>query len=138
MERSVPHGRVEDVAVSVLNFPGAPAQGTKLCASNNISDPGSKGFEFGEEAQRFAMFVIRKDGQIFAYRDLCPHAGHPIDFPPDRFWSLNGKSVKCASHGALFDPQSGLCINGPCEGRSLLPVPIHQKDGDNLIGEPET
>lgn len=134
----MPHGGVEESAVSVLNFPGAPAPGTKLCQLEDIPDPGSKGFEFGQDAQRFAMFVVREGDNILAYRNLCPHAGHPLDFPPDRFLTLDGKSIKCASHGALFDPVTGLCTDGPCEGRSLLPVPVCKENGDILIGEPET
>lgn len=124
--------------MSILNFPGAPAQGTELCPLVDIADPGSKGFEFGEEAQHFAMFVIRKEGEIFAYRNSCPHAGHPLDFPPDRFLTLDGKSIKCASHGALFEPKTGTCTDGPCEGRALLAIPVYLKAGIIHIGEAET
>ena len=32
--------------------------------------------------------------------------------------------ILCASHGALFTRDTGLCIAGPCPGQSLRSVPI--------------
>lgn len=123
--------------MSIMELPGAPANGTKLCAVEDLSDPGSKGFEFGEGAERFRLFVVRKGGNIFAYRNLCPHAGHPLDFPQDRFLTPRGDFIHCSSHGALFTPNDGICVGGPCVGRRLMPVPVYI-DGETVhIGEPK-
>lgn len=121
--------------MGVLDAPGAPTLGTPLCSLQDLGDPGSKGFEFGEGAKRFALFLVRIGSHVFAYRNVCPHAGHPLDFPAGRFLTLDGKSIKCASHGALFKPRTGVCYDGPCPGRGLLPVPIHISGDTVIIGE---
>jgi nitrite reductase/ring-hydroxylating ferredoxin subunit len=35
----------------------------------------------------------------------------------------------CATHGAMYSPQSGRCIVGPCQGKSLSPIPVSERDG---------
>jgi nitrite reductase/ring-hydroxylating ferredoxin subunit len=32
---------------------------------------------------------------------------------------VDGHHLQCATHGALFDPLSGVCISGPCAGDAL-------------------
>ncbi|TNE60118.1 MAG: Rieske (2Fe-2S) protein [Alphaproteobacteria bacterium] len=119
-----------------MQAPGAPADHTPLCQLRELSDPGSKGFEFGEGAERFRFFVVRRADAVFAYRNLCPHAGHPLDFPPDRFLTPKGDYIHCASHGALFTPEDGVCVGGPCVGRRLLPIPVYVEAGMICFGEP--
>jgi nitrite reductase/ring-hydroxylating ferredoxin subunit len=36
----------------------------------------------------------------------------------------------CATHGALYDPASGACLGGRCEGRGLKAVPVVERDGN--------
>jgi len=49
----------------------------------------------------------------------CPHQGTPLDLLPGRVFSADGRHLVCATHGALFDPASGLCLKGPCKGKRL-------------------
>ncbi len=36
----------------------------------------------------------------------------------------------CAAHGALYEPATGACAGGPCEGRGrLVAVPVWEIDG---------
>jgi nitrite reductase/ring-hydroxylating ferredoxin subunit len=41
----------------------------------------------------------------------------------------------CASHGALFEKEQGLCIAGPCAGKSLKPVPLRIEQGCALLDD---
>jgi nitrite reductase/ring-hydroxylating ferredoxin subunit len=34
---------------------------------------------------------------------------------------------RCRNHGALFAPEDGLCLAGPCEGESLDPLRIARR-----------
>jgi nitrite reductase/ring-hydroxylating ferredoxin subunit len=40
-----------------------------------------------------------------------------------------GKVLMCHSHGALFRPDDGLCILGPCYGQSLQAIEAVEEDG---------
>lgn len=67
-------------------------------------------------------FAVRHLGQTRIWRNACPHTGAPLNWLPDIFLSLDGKHIQCSLHGALFEPDSGRCIHGPCLGRSLEPL----------------
>jgi nitrite reductase/ring-hydroxylating ferredoxin subunit len=102
-----------------------------ICALDRLSDPGSYGFalDFGDE--RVAGFVVRRDGQYFAYRNSCPHTGSPLDWVDHQFLDVEGALIQCAVHDARFLIDTGECISGPCPGESLEPLPI-RVDGGNI------
>ena len=50
----------------------------------------------------------RRDGRIFAMRDLCPHRGIPLSAG----W-FDGERVTCKYHGWEFEPCSGQCTKIP-------------------------
>lgn len=109
--------------------PARPAPGLRLCALDEIADPGAKGFSFREERALFAGVVVRRDGTLAGYEDRCPHAGWPLAAPGDRFLTRDGAHLLCAGHGALFRLEDGACVTGPCLGERLAPWPVEARDG---------
>ena len=103
---------------------------TVLCAVSDIEDPGSKGFRVG---RRERLFVVRKGGAIFAYMNLCPHQGTTLDWKPDAFLTVELDYILCATHGAFFKIEDGMCVAGPCLGRSLAPIKVRVEDGNILL-----
>ncbi|MDH3511446.1 MAG: Rieske (2Fe-2S) protein [Gammaproteobacteria bacterium] len=103
-----------------------------ICRLDELTDPDARGFYVGEEEWPFRGFIVRKGQSIFAYANICPHRRHPLDFLPDAFLVEDGKLIRCASHGALFDPENGLCVFGPCQGDSLLQLAT-RLDGTGTI-----
>ena len=116
-----------------LARPGAPVPGTRLCALDEIDEPGAKGFLFGKGAERFDMFLVRKDGAIRAYVNECPHAFTPLETWADKFLTLDEERIICSTHAALFRIEDGYCTSGPCAGKSLIPIPIDIVDGEIRI-----
>ena len=112
--------------------PARPAPGTRLCALAYLADPGAKGFLFREGDNLFLGFVVRLAGRVFGYIDRCPHAGMPLALLPDRFLTPENDLILCSSHGALFRMTDGLCIGGPCAGRSLWRWPV-TIDGEAVV-----
>ncbi len=62
-----------------------------------------------------------------AYRNLCPHVSIPLDRGGEPLLTADGLFLVCRNHGALFAPEDGLCIAGPCEGESLDPIRIARR-----------
>ena len=91
-----------------------------VCRFDELANPGAKGFFVGDGEWPFRGFVVRKDQEIFAYANVCPHQRHPLDLLPDVFLTDDGETIRCSSHGALFHLESGLCLFGPCVGHSLM------------------
>jgi nitrite reductase/ring-hydroxylating ferredoxin subunit len=77
-------------------------------------------------------FIVNHDGAYGAYVNRCPHAGTTLDLWPNEFLSEDGRSLICATHGAVFAPATGACIAGPCAGDGLTPLPV-RVDGDVLV-----
>jgi nitrite reductase/ring-hydroxylating ferredoxin subunit len=65
------------------------------------------------------IFVVRKGDQVFTYLNWCPHNQVLIDQIPNKFFNADKSYIQCSKHGALFEIDNGLCIEGPCEGERL-------------------
>ncbi|MDR3507698.1 MAG: Rieske (2Fe-2S) protein [Caulobacteraceae bacterium] len=112
-----------------------PAPGTRLCALDEVADPGARGFSFRQGDRLFAGFVVRSAGRVLGYIDRCPHAGLPLAMVPDRFLTREGDLILCSAHGALFRIADGQCLAGPCVGKALTPWPVTVADGAVVVGE---
>jgi len=97
-----------------------------------LPTPGATSFEVGEGDWPFRGFVLRWQDRLYAYANICPHRSHPLDMPVDEFFAADGKLLRCGSHGALFAPDSGECLLGPCAGRRLLALSC-RIDGDDVL-----
>lgn len=97
---------------------------TPICRLADLADPGSREFAIGEGDWPLRGFVVRQGDEVFAYVNRCPHAGHPLNWNPDDFLTLDRTLIMCRSHGALFEMSNGHCVAGPCAGRALQALPV--------------
>ena len=99
-----------------------------LCRLDEMEDPGSKGFENIDGEKPF--FLVRRGGEVFGYRNSCPHYGASLDWKPDAFLSYDRDMILCSMHSALFNIDDGRCVDGPCPGQKLEPVALDiREDG---------
>ena len=99
-----------------------------IYGSERLSEAAPIRFTKREGASRPLEGILIQTGEgPRAYLNLCPHVPVPLDRGEDDFVSEDGKLLVCRKHGALFTPESGLCVSGPCQGDSLRPVPIEPK-----------
>ena len=112
--------------------------GPVLCKLTELADTGSRGFRIGSGDWPLKGFVVGlEDGSIKAWVNSCPHAGHSLDLIPHRFLTADRKLIQCSSHGALFEPATGLCVGGPCSGRRLRAIAVVlQGDDIRLASDP--
>jgi len=102
---------------------------TRLWREDEIEEGDARGFRLGEGARETRIFVVRWEGVLKAYLNVCPHVGTPLDWIPDKFFHPDDRHLICATHGALFLPENGLCVVGPCEGESLQAAEIAIEEG---------
>lgn len=74
------------------------------------------------------FLVATADGPR-AYRNRCPHVPIPLDVVGADLFSEDGRFLVCHNHGALFSPETGLCVSGPCRGDALEPLPLVRRGG---------
>ena len=102
-----------------------------LCKLEDIEDGGSAGFTSEVDGKPRMILAVRKGKEIFVYINSCPHIGVPLDFHAGKFLSRDQKHIICATHGALFEIEDGLCVSGPCRNAYLKTVMVSVED--NLV-----
>jgi nitrite reductase/ring-hydroxylating ferredoxin subunit len=107
----------------------ATPAGVALCALADLADPGARNFVLEIGGRRFHGFVVRRGETVTGFVDRCPHMGLPLAKTLDAYLTDDGTLVACAWHGALFRPDDGFCVGGPCAGAALSPWPVTVANG---------
>lgn len=101
-----------------------------ICSATALVEGGAGvRFEVVSGGQVKPAFVIRHAGKACAYLNQCAHVGVQLDWQEGQFFDPATGMLICATHGALYDPASGECRDGPCRGGRLIPVAVEECDG---------
>ena len=92
----------------------------QLCHVDEINEGESKGVLWRDQP----LIAVKHQGQLHLYINRCPHRGIPLEWQPDQFLDFERQFIQCSTHGALFRIDTGDCIQGPCLGQALQPVPF--------------
>ena len=101
----------------------------KIADEAEIAEGTSIKFRFIRNGKYVDAFIVRFRGEILAFENKCQHLPLSLDYGDNQFFSRDGSHLLCQTHGALYEPKSGLCLHGPCEGESLKPVKIEIRNG---------
>ena len=52
-----------------------------VCPSASLTEGASLGFE----QHGIRLLVVRRAGQVYAYKNRCPHRGVPLEWQPNQF-----------------------------------------------------
>lgn len=91
---------------------------------------GGKGIRFSLPALgEFATgFVVRFEGKPYAYVNQCAHVSVELDWNEGEFFTAQQDYLLCATHGAMYRPDNGYCVLGPCKGKRLKPIEVVEQD----------
>jgi len=84
-------------------------------------------FDLLYDGRSCRAFAVRFQGQVFAYLNRCTHVAMEMDFRPNRFFDATGRWLVCATHGAVYHPDTGACAGGPCNG-GLTRITLSEED----------
>lgn len=109
-----------------------------VCAATEIGHARGRSFHLLRIAadgshRPWPIVVLRWGRRMFGYVNACPHHGERLDWERDQFFDPTGTRLICGKHGALFELDTGLCIDGPCRGLRLEPVMLTVLDGDVCV-----
>jgi nitrite reductase/ring-hydroxylating ferredoxin subunit len=106
----------------------------KLFDLAQLRPGGSVRFDVGTRPSAFGPLpvegfaVLDRGGAVHAYLNVCPHRGQPVDLGDGRLFLRSGE-IECPAHGARFDPSTGACTGGPCDGRPLTALSVEERGG---------
>ncbi|WP_244978838.1 Rieske (2Fe-2S) protein [Bradyrhizobium pachyrhizi] len=107
-----------------------------VCPADAIERSGARGFSLSRiddsgESRLFSIIVVRTVGDdYFGYVNRCPHDGVWLNIGSGEFFSADHSFLRCGRHGARFEIETGVCIEGPCNGQALEPVALAVIEGD--------
>lgn len=104
-----------------------------VCLLDDLDEQQSKGFTLTTDDGELDVLLVRWDNRVHAYVNNCPHLRIPLNWQPDKFMDMEGQHIQCFTHGALFQPDDGLCVSGPCRGESLTPVKTEMTDDQEIF-----
>ncbi|MDB5967378.1 MAG: Rieske (2Fe-2S) protein [Polaromonas sp.] len=100
-----------------------------LCSSRDLVDGGAAvPFDVRYAGQTCRAFAVRYQGAVHAYLNRCSHVAMELDWQPNRVFDDSGRWLVCASHGAVYAPDTGGCAGGPCRG-GLVKITLSETDG---------
>jgi nitrite reductase/ring-hydroxylating ferredoxin subunit len=102
-----------------------------ICSSSALAERGD-GIRFAlpESGERVTGFVVRYNGRPYGYVNQCAHVPVELDWQEGDFFDPTRDYVICATHGAHYEPVTGMCVMGPCKGKSLQALEIVERDGN--------
>ena len=105
-----------------------------ICESAALAEggPGVR-FDWAPAGGAGKGFAVRHEGRPRAYVNRCPHLGTELDWQPGEFFEETGLYLVCSTHGAIFEPSTGLCVAGPCRGARLEAIAVEEREGRILI-----
>lgn len=78
-------------------------------------------------------FVIRHNGAPRAYLNQCAHMSVELDWQEGEFFDTDKNYLMCATHGALYYPDTGACAYGRCNSRGLIAIDVSETGGEILL-----
>lgn len=108
-----------------------------ICSSAELVDSGDGvRFEVERDGETAPAFAVRYDGRVHAYLNRCGHMPMELDWKPGRFFDAEGLLLVCSTHGALYAPDTGGCLAGPCTG-PLTRLAVAEREGRVYLMEQE-
>lgn len=107
-----------------------------IIGSTSLLEEGGKGLRFlvkDHSGESLPAFAICYDGQVYAYLNKCGHIAVQLDYMPGEFFSDDGQTIMCSTHGAEYAPDTGACLGGPCYGIGLEPLKIEVCEGQIFL-----
>jgi nitrite reductase/ring-hydroxylating ferredoxin subunit len=107
-----------------------------ICAAHSIAPGAAKAFSLSRltpegEGKPFPIVIVRTLADSYVgYANTCPHQGTWLNIGSGDFFTDDRKLLKCGRHGATFEIETGVCVDGPCKEKSLEPIALAVIDGE--------
>ncbi len=101
----------------------------RVCAAGELADGGAGVRMNATYAGGPAVvFFVRFGGEAYGYLNRCAHVPMELDWVEGQFFESSGLYLMCATHGAIYQPETGKCVGGPCRGGRLRAVRVEERD----------
>lgn len=101
----------------------------RVCAAEELVEGGEgRRMSASYAGADAVVFFVRYGGEVYGYLNRCAHVPMELDWVEGQFFESSGLYLMCATHGAIYQPDTGKCVGGPCRGGRLRPVRVEERD----------
>ena len=106
------------------------SEAVRICAADELVDGGMgvRRNAVEKSGGESVVFFVRFDGKPYGYLNRCAHVAMELDWNEGQFFESSGLYLMCATHGAIYEPDSGKCVGGPCRGARLRQLQVEERD----------
>lgn len=108
------------------------AETTAVLRRGDLNEGATAKFSLHCAGREIEGFVVHLRGEYHAFVNQCRHVPMTMDWVDNQFLTADKCFIQCATHGALFEPDTGLCVDGPPAGKFLHRIPLEWR-GDTLF-----
>tara|TARA_B100001093_G_C26469172_1_gene859826 strand:- start:257 stop:604 length:348 start_codon:yes stop_codon:yes gene_type:complete len=98
-----------------------------LCLLSDIKEGKSNIIKTKYNDSEVEIIILRDKNILNGFVNICPHASLPLNLNDTNVLYNDNFHLICRNHAALFNPLNGICVSGPCEGKSLEIVKLKIK-----------
>ncbi|MCX8073748.1 MAG: Rieske 2Fe-2S domain-containing protein [Candidatus Binatia bacterium] len=109
--------------------PSSSEEWIPVARADEVGDRTTKKFFARVDGNEEECFLVKYSGKFYAYVNRCCHVPMTLDWVENRFFTTDGRYLQCATHGALYLPESGECVAGPPCGKFLQRLEVAVRDG---------
>jgi nitrite reductase/ring-hydroxylating ferredoxin subunit len=107
----------------------APVPPLRVAAEpHRIGEGQAAAFRIVLDGVEHDAFVVRWRGGLHAWLNVCRHQQLRLDFGDLHVFDDAYDAIVCCHHGARYRPDTGVCVEGPCEGAALTPLALETRD----------
>ncbi len=96
---------------------------TTLDTLAEVDEGGILSIPVQEDNDQVEVGLVQVEGQIYAFRDICPHMAFPLSVG-----RVRGKILECAGHGWEFDVTTGKTIYPPVR-KNMIRYELRLEEG---------
>ena len=104
----------------------------RVAATSDLPDRTTLKFEFERFGGKETGILAHHDGIFVAYVNRCQHRPLPLDYDDAQFYDGDRELFVCRTHGAAYEPATGVCVMGPCAGDALESLDV-DVEGDDVF-----
>jgi len=109
-----------------------------ICSADALVEAGrGVRFEIEWRGERLPAFAVRFGGVVRAYLNRCGHQPMELDWRAGEFFDREGRRLLCSTHGASYAPDTGSCVDGPCNGTGLRRLRVEERGGQVYCWGPD-
>jgi nitrite reductase/ring-hydroxylating ferredoxin subunit len=103
----------------------------RVCSYQTLQERPEYSFTLEQGWNQQKGLVVLYKHQCYAYENTCPHQRVNLNWSEHTFFDPDYEYLQCSMHGALFEPDTGECVHGPCVNQHLKSLPV-RIEADNV------